>query len=80
LRSYANYVYTGMACLEECKAEDYAYDVSTTELSEAFINYHKKTLDSPVKDKYIAFTIYYKSFDVTKIAYHGKVILQIFKH
>jgi len=51
-------------CLDECKYMEYTTDVSSTKMSEA---YHK------LKNFSISFTVYYKTFDITKISYHGKV-------
>jgi hypothetical protein len=45
-------------------------DVSTTKLSAAVLS----DIGSP-GDSFVTFNMYYRTFDVTRIAYHGKVTL-----
>jgi hypothetical protein len=59
-------------CLDECNYVEYVTDVSTTKLSDKFIKglfSHRKSNISQV----VSFTMYYRTFDVIRIAYHGKV-------
>ena len=72
-KRYAKYTHSE-DCLDECRHVEYVSDVSTTQLSQAFLSRLSKGPTHNNETKYITFTVYYKNFDFTRIAYHGKVI------
>jgi hypothetical protein len=49
---------------------EYITDVSTTKLSSAFLN---QLPDEYPKGDFLAFTVYFRTFDVIRTSYHGKV-------
>jgi hypothetical protein len=57
-------------CLDECSHVEYIADVSTTKLSAAVLS----DIGS-LGDSFVTFSMYYRTFDVTRIAYHGKVTI-----
>ena len=60
-------------CLDECKLIKYNVYVSTTHLAKASMNIVSGLSEDLLGTNYAAFTVYYKSFDFTRIVYHGKV-------
>jgi hypothetical protein len=61
-------------CLDNCKAIDYVAKVSTTKLSKAFSQNLSLLAKNPNTTSYISFTVFYRTFDITRISYHGKVM------
>ena len=59
-------VSSGEECLDECNYIEYITDVSTIAMSDAYLKHFSVNAS-------ISFTVYYKTFDITKISYHGKV-------
>jgi hypothetical protein len=65
-------------CLDECKYIQYITDVSTTRLTDSFI--HELSSQKKLNiSEVISLTMYYRTFDVTRIAYHGKVCQKLSK-
>ena len=63
-------------CLDECHLNEYVATVTTTQLSLAFItylNYLNSFTYTTETAEFVSFTVYYRTFDNTVIAYHGKV-------
>jgi hypothetical protein len=60
-------------CPDECDYMEYITDVTTTKVSETFLREYVGGMADLTKNSYVLFTVYYRSFDVTTISYHGKV-------
>jgi hypothetical protein len=60
-------------CPDECDYMEYITDVTTTKLSETFLRAYIGGMADLNKNSYVLFTVYYRSFDITTISYHGKV-------
>ena len=60
-------------CLDECHLNEYVATVTTTQLSLAFITYLNSFTYTTDTTEFVSFTVYYRTFDNTVIAYHGKV-------
>jgi hypothetical protein len=59
-------------CPDECDYMEYITDVTTTKVSETFLRGYIGGMADLTKN-YVLFTVYYRSFDITTISYHGKV-------
>ena len=60
-------------CLDECKLIDYTAKISTTKLPQTTLDFKPTLFHDPNDTNYVLFTVYYRTFDYTRIAYHGKV-------
>ena len=60
-------------CSDECDFMEYVTDVTTTKVSDSFIQFLTQGLHDPAQNNFVGFTVYYRTFDVTQISYHGKV-------
>ena len=60
-------------CLDECKLIDYTVGISTTQLPQTTLNIMSTNYNDTNGTNFVSFTVYYRTFDYTRIAYHGKV-------
>ncbi len=63
-------------CFDECVYTEYITDISSTQLSEEFVSQLSRDGEQPNDEKFIRFSVYYKTYESSRIAYHGKVRAQ----
>jgi hypothetical protein len=60
-------------CPDECDSMEYVTDVTTTRVSNSFIKDLMQGRQDLSQNSFVVFTVYYRTFDITTISYHGKV-------
>jgi hypothetical protein len=67
--------YPPAECLEECNYIEYIADITSTQLSDDYAKEMMRISVFPKETKFISLNVYYKTLDLSRVAYHGKVCI-----